>query len=163
MLKRNRSHWLETFSLAMCAAILTLSLPGAADAKDGGDRHQYMTVEDDARPNHRDQGRSHAERRSNARDRWFHRHTLRTPYQKSFHARRDGHQYRHHARRQQTPHYAHGVKYTKHHAKFQCRACNHAFRNQRDFYDHVHQRHHVPLWRIPFLLLHASAGWIFYG
>ena len=163
MMNRNRSHWLETISLALCAAVLTLGLAGAADAKDRGDRRQHVTVEDGDRSNHRGHGRSHAERRSDARDRWFHRHSSRTPYQKSFHARRDGHHYLSHARRQHTPHYAHGVKYTKHHAKFQCRACNHRFRYQRDFYDHVHHRHHVPFWRIPFLLVHTSFGWNFYG
>jgi len=163
MMQRNRSHWLETICLALSAAVLTLGLPGSADAKERGDRHRYATVEDDDRANHRDQGRSHAERRSHARDRSFHRHTSPTPYQRTLHARRHGHHYRHHAKRQHTPHYAQGVKYTKHYAMFQCRACNHAFRYQRDFYDHVHQRHHVPFWRIPFLLLHASTGWIFYG
>lgn len=163
MLKRNRTHWLETISLALCAAVLTLGLPGAADAKERGDRHGYVTVEDDDHASHRGEGRSHAARRSDARDRWFHRHALPTPYWKARHARRDGHHYRHHASRQRTPHYAHGVKYTEHYAKFQCRTCNQTFRHQRHFYDHVHQRHHVPFWRIPFLLVHASAGWIFYG
>ena len=163
MLNRNRSRGLETISLALCAAVLTLALPGAADAKERGDRHPNVTVGDHDRPNHRDKHRSHVARRSNARDRWFHRHDSRTSYRKARHARRDGHYDRPHAKRQHTPHYAHDVKYNKHHVKFHCRACNHTFRYQRGFYDHVHHRHHVPFWRIPFLLGYANFGWIFHG
>ncbi len=49
------------------------------------------------------------------------------------------------------------------HGKYYCKPCRHYFKKRHAFHDHLHDHHHVPLWRLPFVIVHSAIGWIFYG
>ncbi len=49
------------------------------------------------------------------------------------------------------------------HGRYYCAPCRHAFRSRHTFHDHLHDHHHVPLWRLPFVIVHSALGWVFYG
>lgn len=46
---------------------------------------------------------------------------------------------------------------------YRCAPCGHVFHSHASFYRHLHYHHHVALWEIPFLVVHTTIGWIFYG
>jgi hypothetical protein len=46
---------------------------------------------------------------------------------------------------------------------YHCAPCRHRFHDYDAFTRHVHHHHHVPFWRIPFVMVEAAFGWIFYG
>jgi len=46
---------------------------------------------------------------------------------------------------------------------YRCAPCGHVFHSHASFYHHIHHYHHVALWEIPFLIVHTTIGWIFYG
>ncbi len=107
------------------------------------------------------------------------------------HGRHFGHQRGHHGRHY--GHYGHyGKHYKKHHGKhrkhyghsygyydgyghhgkvrvyrhsspYYCAPCNHYFRSRHSFHDHVHSYHHIPLVKLPFVIVRSALGWIFYG
>lgn len=63
------------------------------------------------------------------------------------HRDRYDHDYRHHGRR----------------AAYQCAPCRHRWHDYGAFRSHLHHHHHVPVWRIPFVMVEAAFGWVFYG
>jgi hypothetical protein len=150
-------------SMALCAAVVTLGTATTAGARDRDDRHEHARSDD----------RDHAKQRDDHRDRGVHGqddrlHDRYARSHRSKHERFARYDRRHrlwhrsHARHDHGPRYARGVKVSKH-APFYCKRCSHAFHQRNDFYSHVHLRHRVPLWQIPFRLVHASIGWVFYG
>lgn len=46
---------------------------------------------------------------------------------------------------------------------YACAPCRHRYRDYGAFTRHLHHHHHVPFWRMPFVIVHAAVGWIFYG
>lgn len=50
---------------------------------------------------------------------------------------------------------------------YYCAACRHRFDSRVRFRGHLHHAHHVPLWQIPFVIVHGVVhgvlGWVFYG
>lgn len=68
-----------------------------------------------------------------------------------------------------TPRYYHGRRASRRQrdSTYYCAACRHRFHARRDFHNHLSRRHHIPLWQIPFVVVHGVVhgivGWIFYG
>jgi hypothetical protein len=54
-----------------------------------------------------------------------------------------------------------------HERAYFCGPCNHRFSNYNALSHHVHRVHHIPLWRLPFVIVdsvfHNIAGFIFHG
>ncbi len=50
---------------------------------------------------------------------------------------------------------------------YYCGPCNHRFSNYNALSHHVHRVHHIPLWRLPFVIVdsvfHNIVGFIFHG
>lgn len=67
------------------------------------------------------------------------------------------------------PRYYHGRRggRVRRDAAYYCASCRHRFHARRAFNRHLHHRHHIPLWKIPFVIVHGAVhgivGWIFYG
>ena len=98
---------------------------------------------------------------------------------------RGGHYYRHHGGHHYSGYYPHhwgvrvlhhrsypvylhgGAGYANHEAGYYCGPCNQRFGSYDGLSNHVHHRHHVPLWKLPFVIidsvLHGVVGWIFHG
>ena len=61
------------------------------------------------------------------------------------------------------PRYYHG-----HRARgYYCAACRHGYDSRSSFHDHLIGHHHIPVWRLPFVIVHGMIGgvlsWVFYG
>jgi hypothetical protein len=48
-------------------------------------------------------------------------------------------------------------------ASYQCAPCRHRWHDYGAFRSHLNHHHHVPIWRIPFVMVEAAFGWVFYG
>jgi hypothetical protein len=48
-------------------------------------------------------------------------------------------------------------------ARYDCRPCSRQFQSGWSFRRHVQHHHRVAPWRLPFVIVHHSLGWIFYG
>lgn len=95
-------------------------------------------------------------------------HAYRSGGHHGFHAR---HHVRHHnygprvrvVHRRSYPTYVHEQRSEA----YYCAPCNHRFDSHDALYQHVHRRHHVALWRLPFVIvksiIHGTLGWIFHG
>ena len=70
-----------------------------------------------------------------------------------------GHRYA--PRRWQGHHHGHGHQARQ--ASYHCAPCRHRFHDYGAFQQHVHHHHHVPFWRVPFVMVEVAFGWIFYG
>ena len=46
---------------------------------------------------------------------------------------------------------------------YYCRPCKHRFHARSRFYGHLRHHHHLPLWAIPFVLVHWAATWTYHG
>ena len=46
---------------------------------------------------------------------------------------------------------------------YSCRPCGHRFTNLSLLHQHVHHHHHVPLWRLPFVIVAKTMSFVFYG
>ena len=57
--------------------------------------------------------------------------------------------------------YGHG--YDRYPDSYYCKPCGHRFHSRRKFHDHLHHHHHIPLWKLPFVIIHTTLGWIFHG
>ena len=68
------------------------------------------------------------------------------------HHRSDRHDYRRHDRR---------VSYERN--VYTCGPCNHRFTSRHEFHRHLHHKHRIPLWKLPFVIVHSAVGWIFHG
>jgi hypothetical protein len=49
------------------------------------------------------------------------------------------------------------------HEAYHCRPCGHRFDDRQTFHRHLQHHHHVPLWRIPAVVIGSTLGWVFYG
>ncbi len=92
-----------------------------------------------------------------ARDRHHNRHPRHHNWYDSH-----GYQYGHHSR------YGGARVYQYYRAdyrqeRYYCAPCNHYFDSRPNFHSHLNQRHHIPLWKIPFVIVHSTLGWIFHG
>lgn len=60
--------------------------------------------------------------------------------------------------------HAHHRRHHRAAPRYACRPCGQHFGSYRVLRRHVHQHHHVPFWRVPFLLFaHAFGHVTFYG
>lgn len=59
----------------------------------------------------------------------------------------------------------HGVRAVRRAARhaFYCDVCRHGYASRAHFQDHLHGHHHVPVWRIPQVVIQTSFGWVFGG
>jgi hypothetical protein len=51
----------------------------------------------------------------------------------------------------------------RHQAVYTCGPCSHRFDSRRAFHRHLRHQHHVAPWVLPFVIVHHTLGWIFYG
>ena len=51
----------------------------------------------------------------------------------------------------------------QHRAEYRCEPCSKRFSKRSGFHRHLTSHHHVPTWRLPFVVVHHALGWIFYG
>ena len=68
---------------------------------------------------------------------------------------RSGHRYSHG--------YGHRRRYGDRHVEYRCAVCRHSYHDYGVFRGHLHDHHHIPIWRIPHVIVHTFFGWIFYG
>ncbi len=69
------------------------------------------------------------------------------------------------------PVYVHGYSgysgYAHREPAYYCAPCSHRFGSYDALSRHVHHRHHVPLWKLPFVIVDSVLGgifgWIFHG
>ena len=96
-------------------------------------------------------------RHENRRHRRHHRHGYRHAYR---------HAYRHSLG---YPVYAHGGYGfgAQREAAYYCGPCRHRFNGYDELSVHVHRTHHIPIWRLPFVIvnsvLHDIVGFVFHG
>jgi hypothetical protein len=187
MLLRNKRSVLGFALMGLVAAVLVA--PATASAQDGDRRDRGDRADDRNDDDRRDRGdrsdyrnddrrrddRS-AHRGNDDRDRRDHRdadrnrgHDDHDKYKgKQKHASHKGHgngpsqhKYRYndhrpaHSYRQAAAH-SHGSPYY-------CKPCNHRFESRVGFNSHLGGRHHIPPWRMPFVIVHHTFGWIFFG
>jgi len=48
-------------------------------------------------------------------------------------------------------------------AEYRCGPCQQRYADYGAFETHLQHRHHIPIWRIPQVIVEAAFGWIFYG
>jgi hypothetical protein len=46
---------------------------------------------------------------------------------------------------------------------YYCTPCSHRFDSLHGLRRHVSHHHHVPFWRLPFMVVASTAGWFFHG
>jgi hypothetical protein len=135
---------------ALAVAALTMALPATAAAeharseRDRYDRYDRRDSRHDGRRDSRHDGRHH----DNSRRDFYYGGVF-------------GPHFSHH-RRHRMPRYARGVHY-RHAKAFYCEPCRHAFDSRNAFHRHIHRRHRVPMWRVPFAAIHHALGWVFHG
>ena len=93
------------------------------------------------------------------------RHGYQGHHERGHHWRQVRHSYRH---QRGYPVYVHGSqRYAHHEAGYYCGPCSHRFGSYAALSHHVHDRHHVPLWKLPFVIVDSIVGgalrWIFHG
>ena len=148
MIHRSRSIGAKALGMALAASIAVLALPGAASAGHGDryerrhDRHERRIDRHERRID-RHENRHFRQHRRHGRRHGGHRVIVHGDYCGSNYAR--------HARshRQQRGYY--------------CEPCGHRFHARDHFHRHLLHDHHVPLWRLPFVIVHSAVGWVFYG
>jgi len=187
MLLRNKRSILGIALTGLAAVMLTI--PTTAMARDGdrrdrsehrdrdrdhGDRdYRDRDHRDGDRREHRDRGhaRHASQRRWNGHDARDSGRGHKYGHDKHFRGRGNGHKHGHYkqfSKRQR--HAAHEYRTRGHRgdghyarAPYYCRPCNRRFAGQHDFHGHLHGHHHIPPWKLPFLIVHNTLGWVFFG
>jgi len=142
-LDRKRQKWVT--AVAVLVAAMFVAGPAMADHR-----------------GHRDHDRRHHDRHY---DRHEGRHYERHYEGRRHHGRHHRKHYRHHNRRHY-PTYRH-AGYRQEVAGYYCGPCNHRFHSYNALSRHVHHKHHIPLWQLPFVIVHSVFngifGWAFHG
>ena len=152
MFRSHRTHRPLRMALALAAGLGLLLSSSVASAGDDhrGKRRYKVVVHDDAcrdRHDHRD----HYDRRDrrDRHDRYDRRHRG---------DRHDRYERRHrHERHRRAEH----REYRR--ERFRCEPCGHGFHSRHKFHRHLSHQHRIPFWALPFVVVHSTIGWVFYG
>jgi hypothetical protein len=102
---------------------------------------------------------------------WSHNRRESAQVHRSHVSRPDHRQYhRGHSLAPRSHRHRHGVYRVDHFARrhhradrHYCKPCRRHFDGRHGFDRHLRHRHHVPHWRLPFVMIHGAFGWVFYG
>jgi len=168
MLLRNKRTILGFALMSLAAVMLTVPATAFARGDDRRDRSDYRS--DDGRRGDRD---DRADHREDDRDHRDARHTKRgQKYEKQTrHDHRHGRHGKHgHGPAFRPPGYDHRPAHSFRHAAahrhastYYCKPCNNRFKNRSGLHAHLSGHHHIPPWRLPFVVVHNTLGWVFFG
>jgi len=140
MIRQERTTEKRVSLVLLALAALLWALPAGAH----GDRdrdHRYDKVD----RHHRHEARYDRDRRPRAGDDCLPRGSRRA-YERAFWRNAYAHQ-----------------RAAQHRAEYRCEPCSKRFSKRSGFQRHLTDHHHVPVWRLPFVVVHHALGWIFYG
>lgn len=171
---RTRSTGIRALAIALATALLSVSAPDPAAAEPRHERAERRDHRQDHRREARHDRRHRREDRREARhDRRHHRDDRREARRDRRHRRDDRHPA--HGRRVivhgehcalQHGHvgrYRPGSRHAVAARGYYCKPCGHRFSSRDRFHRHVVHDHHVPLWRLPLVIVFSSLGWVFVG
>lgn len=148
MLLRNKRTVLG-FALTGLAAVM-LTVPATAFAGDESRRDRTDHRDDDGRRGD-DHGRAGHRDGDHANHRRYASYTGHNEsYKYRYNNHRPAHSYRH-------------ASAKKHGSPFYCKPCNHRFESRVGFNNHLGGHHHIAPWRLPFVVVHHTLGWVFFG
>ncbi len=151
---------MQRSSPAGLALVMCLAWAVPATARDSGVWQGYREYRGRHHDHHQEGRRRHHDQHRADRGR-HHDHY--------WEGRRRHHDHYREGRRRHRDHYS-GVSRTgrgHRDSVYYCAACRQRFDSRGRFHHHLQQHHHIPLWQIPWVvvhgLVHGTPGWVFHG
>jgi len=157
----------------LAAAMLTIPATAFAGHDERRSRTEDRDGDRDDRADHRDRDGDRAHQRDSDRDhrrdsryttdRNRHRHSQKARHHN--HGHKYGHSYkaRYDRHNHRPAHSYRQASAKRHNAPYRCEPCNRRFNSRSGFHGHLSGNHHIPPWRLPFVIVHHTLGWVFFG